>query len=350
MTKLTPKELPSALTSQKGDVLTVYHFGRAPVTSFRPLSHFGTLNAAFERFIQKDILPNGATEEAYLDGAVFYPVHLRIKNPLIVEDDCSWGSNGTTMSTMKHLSPAEQSHAVQALSSSVPDGEVLNELQQAGLYEIDQDPQQNRYNLKCQRVIAMLESKGYDSIAYINREEDSGSVSWVNFRPQQVVGAYCGPLTDQPCHPLQGKPRDWRDHLVDIFSNSAKQPSSSLPLLENARWVTPPDMVGIIVDHFADVHEQWRADQDMREQQFQAEIEIARYDPEYVAARVSNGDTAIADFYERCRTRMIALATTPAQDLPEWQRAYMPKIKQAAGAIQAHPTPKIQLASPSAMA
>ncbi len=342
------RALPPPLESPAGGVLSVYHMGRADVGSFAPFSHFGTLNAAFERLIQKDVLVRGESPDTYLNGTTFYAVQLRIKNPLVVDDDFTWDSNGINNATAQHFNADERRYldAVNDMS----DQAIRAELAQGQLYDAGDSVADNRRHLAQQRMVAVLESKGYDGIAYINRDEDIGSVSWVNFRPQQVESIYSGAMTNKPCVALPARPKSWRENLASVFSGHAVAPVEGLPQLAGYRMKTPPETVAKIVDHFADVEARWCAEQDMREQQFQAEIAIALYDPEYVAGRVANGDIAIAAFYERCQQRMSELAATAPEELPSWQRTYLPEIKRAAGeintraatAVAARPKPQAQ--------
>ena len=325
------RPLPPPLKAPSGEVLVVYHMGRAEVGAFAPLSHFGTLNAAFERLLQKDVLPNIDGQENYLNGTSFYAVQLRIANPLVVDDDFTWSSNGINADARKHFTSAEQAYIDDIQNMS--DRSVLAELQQGQIYPDAGAPADNRKNLVRQRTISVLESKGYDSIAYVNRDEDIGSISWINFRPQQVESIYSGPMMDSPVRPLPARPKSWLESVRDVFSLHAPPPATTLPQHDSWRWVTPPEKVTDIADHFAEMEARRCAEQDMREQQFQAEISIALYDPEYVAGRVANGDTIIAAFYERCQQRMGELATKAPEELPSWQRAYLPEIKRAAGEI-----------------
>lgn len=331
------RHLPPPMKSPSGAVLVVYHMGRSEVGAFAPLSHFGTLNAAFERLLQKDVLPNVAEgQENYLNGTSFYAVQLRIGNPLVVDDDFTWSSNGINADARKHFTSAEQAYIDDIKKMS--DKSVRAELQQGEIYLDASTPEDNRKNLVRQRTIAVLEAKGYDSIAYVNRDEDIGSISWINFRPQQVESIYSGPMIDSPARPLPTRPRAWTEGIREAFTLRTPPPMRGLPLGDAWRWESAPEKVAEIADHFAEVEARLCAEQDVREIQFQAEIAIALYDPEYVAARVSNGDTAIAAFYERCQQRMSELAATTPEDLPSWQRAYLPEIKRAAGEIDARAT------------
>lgn len=327
------RPLPPPLRSPAGGVLSVYHMGRADVGCFAPFSHFGTLNAAFERMIQKDVVAQGAAAQACLDGTVFYAVQLRLQNPLVVEDDFTWNSNGINNDTWRHFSAAERQYVEAA--RALPDHAARAELTQGALYEAASDPDENRRNVARQRMVSVLEAKGYDGIAYINRDEDSGSVSWVNFRPQQVESVYSGPMTDKPCVILPKRPRGRLECLAAMFGVCATAPGpvsvSGLSALQGGRLESTPETIAQIADHFAAAEARWCAEQDMREQQFRAEIAIALYDPEYVAARVCDGDTGFARFYERCQQRMSALAAAAPEDMPAWQRAYLPDIKRAAG-------------------
>lgn len=327
------RPLPPPLKSPSGEVLVVYHMGRAEVGAFAPLSHFGTLNAAFERLLQKDVMPNIDGQENYLNGTSFYAVQLRIANPLVVDDDFTWSSNGINADARKHFTTVEQAYIDDI--KKMPDKAVLAELQQGEIYLEASTPDDNRKNLVRQRTIAVLEAKGYDGIAYVNRDEDIGSISWINFRPQQVESVYSGPMIDSPARPLPARPKAWAEGIGNLFSLRTPPPMRGLPLKDAWRWQSPPEKVAEIVDHFAEREARRCAEQDLREQQFQAEIAIALYDPEYVAGRVANGDTAIARFYEHCQKHMGELAAKAPEELPSWQRACLPDIKRAAAEIDA---------------
>lgn len=348
MTARPPSEniraLPPPLESPSGEVLSVYHMGRAAVDSFAPFSHFGTLNAAFERMLQKDVMAD-SSPEAYLNGTTFYAVQLRIKNPLVVDDDFTWDSNGINSATMRHFDTGDRRY-IDAVHT-MPDHAVRAELAQGQLYGIGDNAADNKRHLARQRMVAVIEAKGYDGLAYINRDEDIGSVSWVNFRPQQVESVYSGPMTDKPCVVLPARPRSWHENLTAAFSRHADAPAAGLASLQGARFESSPQTVAGIVDHFADIEAQWCAEQDLRERQFKAEIEIALYDPEYVASRVADGDTAIAAFYERCQQRMSALAAADPEDLPSWQRAYLPDIKHAVQDLAARSAAAQQIPAPT---
>ncbi len=75
-----------------------------------------------------------------------------------------------------------------------PYANVKRELSLGGLYPIVTEPEHgrspeeiNRTHLAAQRMIRFFEEQGFDGIQYINEKEDAGSVSYVIFRPEQVV-------------------------------------------------------------------------------------------------------------------------------------------------------------------
>ena len=76
---------------------------------------------------------------------------------------------------------------------ALPIEQVRYELLLEKLYTLCQDENLNfaaeidRHHLVVQRMIRFYETKGYDGFVYKNREEDKGSLSYIIFRPDQVL-------------------------------------------------------------------------------------------------------------------------------------------------------------------
>lgn len=327
-----PRQLPPLLADAEGQTLTVYHYGQGNVDEFQPLSHFGTMKAAFERFIQKDVLVKGTSQDVYLNGNVFYPVHLRIKNPLIVDDDFTWAENGVTHSCMKQLSGLDVLYTKEPQEQGkMTVTQVAEELRAGGLFVAGDDDGKNRNNLVKQRIIAVLEKQGYDGIAYMNRDEDIGSISWVNLRPQQVESAISGPFTTKPCQNLEVPKDGLVSKLIRQFDSSATATGQELGSIRDRRWSSSPKTVDGVVAYFQGVQDGWDSDVRQRELLFRSSIAVAALGQEEIDRRVQDGDTTIAAFYESCRRRMVDLATKSPQAVEAWQRPYLDEIRQRFG-------------------
>ena len=198
----------SKVLDAQGQPLVVFHgtSSHFDVNEFYPLSHFGSIAAAnhFSR-INK--------------GHVF-PVYLNIKQPLYIGD---LGSH--TESTFCKLFSLPSEHA---LDEIIPDLLSADELEYCfpnhiikckvlsycfcnkarktvkNIKEIDTStsikediensvilhPQrQNHSFVWIDRMVRVLEAKGYDGFIYKNTEEDRGSYSFIPFRQSQVKSA-----------------------------------------------------------------------------------------------------------------------------------------------------------------
>jgi hypothetical protein len=146
-----PKPQPAFHASPVGDI-----------SEFKPLSHFGSQKAAedrAQRFIREG-------KEVRL-----YDVELRINNPLRIKD-------------------LPKSVSYSAVHSPFRIGEmlyydikprVITDAERVAMLGANDDQQ------RAEKLIEILESKGYDGIVYENRWEDPGSLSWIIFHPDQVV-------------------------------------------------------------------------------------------------------------------------------------------------------------------
>ncbi len=205
--------------------------------SFLPFSHFGTCQAANQRWVGKGYR---------IEGARFIPALLKIKNPLRVRDtgdtDIVFGVSelikaGIAENKLEWIyqpllqerinkrlllekalnshrysdfNPAELSiKGSQNIRPSLSEiffrktvrpisiEHVVKELNQESIYPFKTEWQSFnndedyllRKSLKNQRKILALEHAGYDGLVYDNREEDVGSDTYCIFRPSQVVPA-----------------------------------------------------------------------------------------------------------------------------------------------------------------
>ena len=64
--------------------------------------------------------------------------------------------------------------------------DVLRELAQEKLYK-PENISTDRFHLALQRMIKYFEYLGYDGFHYINEYEDPGHISYIPFRPEQII-------------------------------------------------------------------------------------------------------------------------------------------------------------------
>jgi len=149
-----------------GTPMPVYHASSSAeeFTQFKPLTHFGTAKAANDRIRDGKAL----TSDHYADHANahrIYPVYLRIKNPLIINDGQYLNHTWTTIADMLcyDLKPKKLRISAEERASIFTAKDHEGEL------------------------IRILQSKGYDGLVYQNIHEDPGSLSWVVFDPATQV-------------------------------------------------------------------------------------------------------------------------------------------------------------------
>ena len=124
-----------------------YHGTRKDLDGFRPLTHFGTFRAAYDRLLDTNTGSNTKNQK-------IYQVTLDIKNPVELQDISKNHKLSDWISMMKLQ---EYITSEEAESISTP-----------------------------RQLIKLLINKGYDGINYMNEWEDPGSDSYVIFKPEQV--------------------------------------------------------------------------------------------------------------------------------------------------------------------
>ena len=185
-----------------------YHGTRAKFNQFRPLSHFGTAEAADtildsiptvkkEKLNGMDDLKSISQPTAPLSeigDRKIIPVRLNLHNTYEMQDIAACHDFDTYKSfTAYHIAhdlklgfiphffdyifnePFELSHE-----------EITRELASDNLYA-PASSRENRYHLAFQRMIQYFESIGYDGFHYVNQYEDPGHISYIVFRPENVI-------------------------------------------------------------------------------------------------------------------------------------------------------------------
>ena len=132
------------------DEITAYHGTDANITSFRPLTHFGSETAARDRMAYKKI--NGK----------IYQVDLDIKNPAVIKD-------------------FPGVHTPTQFAFALKNAKIINQDEMMSVTGFMGDNEK-----ATPALIKLLQSKGYDGLAYKNRYEDKGHVSYVILDPSQA--------------------------------------------------------------------------------------------------------------------------------------------------------------------
>ena len=152
--------------------------------AFRPMTHFGTADAAEDRLagifghqLGKDRNERDVFFENYADpmGQRIIPVFLSIKNPLVVEDDKSHHnafSYGMAMRKQGILSE-DEFRRIMALRM-----DAVNNYTDEGEKEA------------IRQITKVMTKNGYDGFKYTNQGEDIGSTSYVTLHPNQIKSAF----------------------------------------------------------------------------------------------------------------------------------------------------------------
>lgn len=171
----------SKVVDRRGEPRIMFHGTRADMETFFPLSHFGTARAANQR-----LNPEQGTRTVDT-GARVVPVLLSIQNPLNLARE-------TTPNTMESWqTPADMLDQVQLELRKAGHTDAANTVRA----DVDQmrnddviDGSDPAAVAAGERAIEVLESLGYDGLVYENRVEDTGSTSFVAFRPEQVKSPF----------------------------------------------------------------------------------------------------------------------------------------------------------------
>lgn len=188
-----------------------YHGTYRNFEKFRPLSHFGSLQAA------KRILILGPKAEVVSDFNEIYfdnkksdvkelskqskiiPVKLNINNTYELQDieavhDLSFYKNVLLYHFMYDMRlsniPKLYDYIASYPFNKMEQKDVVKELLSDSLYEPDKSAffdVVNRRNLFFQRMIQYFESMGIDGFHYTNNYEDKGHISYVPFRPENII-------------------------------------------------------------------------------------------------------------------------------------------------------------------
>lgn len=184
-----------------------YHGTYNEFSRFRPLSHFGSIYAAEKvlgKGVKKDEGPNGGlVMEPVKVGmkARIIPVNLKLKNTYELQDfeanhDKNFYCGMLLFHFLKDLKYKKLNLAYDYIATEpfekISLGNVRKELKSDTLYEVGStnsyyEELMDRYHLFLQRMIHYFESIGFDGFHYTNHYEDIGHISYVPFRPENII-------------------------------------------------------------------------------------------------------------------------------------------------------------------
>ena len=188
----------SKVVDSNGKPLVCFHGTKITFDSFRPLSHFGTINASnnfvFSDYDEYDI---ENASDLYDRKDNITPVYLSIKNPLKMEDENfhSW-TLGFDMYAQGFITYNE---LLDVYDNKRQGKNLDRELQQIinVLLKFTPNLEIDKINfakyftdgsceLNTKKFISIFKKKGYDGMVYKNKAEDIGSISWIIFDSNQV--------------------------------------------------------------------------------------------------------------------------------------------------------------------
>lgn len=189
-----------------------YHGTYNEFTRFRPLSHFGSKYAADffahsgvkkgevayassnlnEIIFQKTSMP-----KTRISGKVI-PVKLNINNTYELQDveathDKNFYRGLLLFYFIEELGntklPLSYDYiATSPFETSISWNDVKKELLSDSLYTpMENNEDMDRYHLFLQRMIQFFESMGFDGFHYTNEYEDDGHISYIPFRPENII-------------------------------------------------------------------------------------------------------------------------------------------------------------------
>lgn len=176
----------------------VYHSTKGDFHEFRPMSHFGTMQSAHDRYSPDLNLSQGMS---------VIPAHISMKNPLDVGEEGHWQNNRQTVRQAADV----------MFKSENPSKEYLRAAEK--LYDLAHNPFIKMPDLEQQAAQALREA-GHDGIIYTNMIEDPGSRSFVTLGPEQVKSSIGNQGTFDPTNPNMTKKDGGEVDGIDAFHSS----------------------------------------------------------------------------------------------------------------------------------
>jgi hypothetical protein len=195
----------SQVVNADGSPRAVFHSSPEQVEgAFRPLSHFGSAQAAEDRIIGLTRFSESIGRDPGTPQTI--PVYLDIKNPLRLPDMASIYEDRMTGEVFRlpedveiiEQREAEMEMDDEALGHEGPsiwprqwggEEDVSSTLLEEGIIDGDEFESARHFGPE---LVEILKSKGYDGIVYENVVEDAGSDSYIIFDSDQVISAITG--------------------------------------------------------------------------------------------------------------------------------------------------------------
>lgn len=194
---------------------TFYHGTYNDFLRFRPLSHFGSIYAAktiinlglgyktepigsLSDIKVEDVIIGCVDERKQTGKPKIIPVKLKLKNTYELQDvegchDLYFYKNALLFHFIDELKSSD----VPMIYDYITDKPLHNmswkavkkELAQDTLYAVNgkTDEATDRYHLVLQRMIHYFEGLGFDGFHYTNNHEDIGHISYIPFRPENIL-------------------------------------------------------------------------------------------------------------------------------------------------------------------
>jgi hypothetical protein len=176
----------SEVVNADGSPAIMYHATQAEIGEFRPFTHFGTQDAANQRYRDTTSFYEEIGNLSRGHGSNIMPVYLSIQNALRLPDLATINHDGEVIADIDEEDfedHDEYGDDERRIPRGWEAGDTLGQtLLELGIFDIDEF--EEFYDDT--DAIKRLATKGYDGIVYQNAVEDAGQDSWIVFSPNQV--------------------------------------------------------------------------------------------------------------------------------------------------------------------
>lgn len=177
----------------------LYHGTRADFTSFWPITHLGTKNAAQERLgYHNPETWNTSRPSPMTEGQRHVmPVHVAMKNPIDVGREGGWNNESSMLDQVADRMMDQHNAGNTGLPGNVPYAETAQKLWAF----LNEKPWWEEGPDDREEAADIIRASGHDGISYINDVEDKGKRSFVALHPEQIKSAIGNRGTFDPSSP-----------------------------------------------------------------------------------------------------------------------------------------------------
>ena len=178
---------------------TLYHGTRSDFTSFWPITHLGTKNAAQERlgYDRPETWNTNRHSPATEGQRNVMPVHVAMKNPFDVNLEADWNNETDMLKQVARWMTAHHRNGNTGLPGKVPYAETADNLRRF----MAENPHWEEEPDEREVAADIIRASGHDGISYINDVEDRGKRSFVALHPEQIKSAIGNRGTFDPSSP-----------------------------------------------------------------------------------------------------------------------------------------------------